>query len=157
MPKHAIHSRTRRPRSAPIRRRSAPATPSICPASSDSIPPTGNLVEGIEAQAHQVFRNLRAVAQAAGGELDDIVKLTMLLADLADFAKVNEIMATLLQAAVSGARDLPGGGAAQGRADRGRRHRCVLSHLRGEATAGRQVRTRDVTEVAKASAAARVG
>jgi reactive intermediate/imine deaminase len=56
-------------------------------------PATGNLVEGIEAQAHQVLRNLRAVAQAAGGELDHMVKLTLLLADLADFAKVNEIMA----------------------------------------------------------------
>jgi reactive intermediate/imine deaminase len=41
-----------------------------------------------------VFGNLRAVAQAAGGQLDDIVKLTVLLVDLADFAKVNEIMAT---------------------------------------------------------------
>ena len=57
-------------------------------------PATGNLAEGIDAQAHQVFRNLRAVAQAAGGELDDVVKLTILMADLADFAKVNEIMAT---------------------------------------------------------------
>ena len=57
-------------------------------------PATGNLVEGIDAQTHRVFANLRAVAQAAGGELDDMVKLTILLADLADFAKVNEIMAT---------------------------------------------------------------
>ncbi len=57
-------------------------------------PSTGNLADGVEAQAHQVFRNLRAVAQAADGELDDIVKLTLLLADLADFAKVNEIMTT---------------------------------------------------------------
>ena len=57
-------------------------------------PVTGNLVEGIDAQAHQVFRNLRAVAQAAGGELDDVVKLTILMADLADFGKVNEIMTT---------------------------------------------------------------
>ena len=56
-------------------------------------PATGQLVEGLEAQAHQVIRNLRAVAQAAGGELDDIVKLTLLLADLADFTKVNDIMA----------------------------------------------------------------
>ncbi|NDP43968.1 MAG: RidA family protein [Aromatoleum sp.] len=55
---------------------------------------TGNMVEGVEAQAHMVFRNLRAVAQAAGGELDDIVKLTLLMADLADFTKVNEIMMT---------------------------------------------------------------
>ena len=57
-------------------------------------PATGNLVDGIDAQAHQVFRNLRAVAEAAGGELDDVVKLTILMADLADFGKVNEIMAT---------------------------------------------------------------
>jgi len=57
-------------------------------------PATGNLVEGVEAQAHQVFRNLGAVAAAAGGKLDGIVKVTLLLADMADFAKVNEIMAT---------------------------------------------------------------
>jgi reactive intermediate/imine deaminase len=57
-------------------------------------PATGALVEGLDAQAHQVIKNLRAVAQAAGGELDDIVKLTLLLADLADFGKVNEIMAS---------------------------------------------------------------
>ncbi len=56
-------------------------------------PSTGNLVEGVEAQTHQVFKNLRAVAQAAGGELDDVVKLTLLLTDLAHFAKVNDIMA----------------------------------------------------------------
>jgi len=57
-------------------------------------PATGNLADGVEAQTHQVFKNLRAVAQAAGGELDDIVKLTIMMADLADFAKVNEIMTT---------------------------------------------------------------
>ena len=55
-------------------------------------PVTGALVEGLESQAHQVFRNLRAVALAAGGSLDDVVKLTLLLADLGDFGKVNEIM-----------------------------------------------------------------
>jgi len=57
-------------------------------------PANGNLADGIEAQTHRVFGNLRAVAQAAGGQLDDIVKLTVLLTDLADFAKVNDIMAT---------------------------------------------------------------
>ena len=55
-------------------------------------PKSGNLVNGVEAQAHQVFRNLRAVALAAGGTLDDIVKLSILMQDLADFAKVNVIM-----------------------------------------------------------------
>jgi reactive intermediate/imine deaminase len=55
-------------------------------------PATGSLVEGIDAQAHRVFRNLRAVAEAAGGTLDHAVKLTLLLADLGHFAEVNEIM-----------------------------------------------------------------
>ena len=61
-------------------------------------PATGQLVDGVEAQAHQVFRNMRAVAQAAGASLDDVAKLSILLADLADFAKVNEIMATYFKA-----------------------------------------------------------
>jgi reactive intermediate/imine deaminase len=56
-------------------------------------PASGQLVEGLEAQAHRVLQNLRAVAQAAGGSMDDIVKLTLLMADLNDFAKANEIMA----------------------------------------------------------------
>ena len=61
-------------------------------------PKTMQIVDGIEAQAHQVFRNLRAVAGAANATLDDIVKLAILLVDLADFAKVNEIMATYFTA-----------------------------------------------------------
>ncbi|MHB8493909.1 MAG: RidA family protein [Casimicrobiaceae bacterium] len=61
-------------------------------------PKTMQVVDGIEAQAHQVFRNLRAVAGAANASLDDIVKLAILLVDLGDFAKVNEIMATYFTA-----------------------------------------------------------
>jgi reactive intermediate/imine deaminase len=61
-------------------------------------PKTGQLVDGLEAQAHQVFRNMRAVAQAAGASLDDVVKLSIMVADLGDFAKVNEIMATYFNA-----------------------------------------------------------
>ena len=57
-------------------------------------PATGQLRDGTEAQARQVLENLRAVASAAGGSLDDVVKLTLLLADMGDFAKVNEIMAS---------------------------------------------------------------
>jgi len=60
-------------------------------------PKSGNLVDGVEAQAHQVFRNLGAVAKAAGGTLNDIVKLSVLMQDLADFAKVNAIMAEYFQ------------------------------------------------------------
>ena len=62
-------------------------------------PKTMQIVDGgIEAQAHQVFRNLRAVAAAAGATLNDIVKLSILMADIAEFAKVNEIMATYFEA-----------------------------------------------------------
>jgi 2-iminobutanoate/2-iminopropanoate deaminase len=59
-------------------------------------PATGQLRDGTEAQTRQVLDNLRAVALAAGGSLDDIVKLTLLLADIGDFAKVNDIMASAL-------------------------------------------------------------
>jgi reactive intermediate/imine deaminase len=56
-------------------------------------PRTMQLVDGIDAQIHQVFLNLRAVAAAAGASLDDAVKFTVFLTDMADFARVNEIMA----------------------------------------------------------------
>jgi len=56
-------------------------------------PETIQMAEGIEAQAHRVFQNLRAVAEAAGGRLDDIVKLTVYLTDLVHFPRINEIMA----------------------------------------------------------------
>jgi reactive intermediate/imine deaminase len=52
------------------------------------------LVEGFEAQVVQVFENLKAVAEAAGGSFKDIVKLNIFLVDLSHFAKVNEIMGT---------------------------------------------------------------
>ena len=61
-------------------------------------PSTGNLVEGVEAQAQQAFKNLRAVVQAAGGELADFVKLTLLLTDIGDFPAVNEVMASFFRA-----------------------------------------------------------
>ena len=57
-------------------------------------PHSGNLITtSIEAQVEQVFKNLSAVAQAAGGHLDKIVKLTIFLTDLADFPVVNSTMA----------------------------------------------------------------
>src|SRR5262245_9716943 len=57
-------------------------------------PASGNLVTGdIRAQIHQVFRNLGAVAEAAGMGLASAVKVTIYLTDLANFAAVNEIMA----------------------------------------------------------------
>lgn len=56
-------------------------------------PATMQVVEGIDAQIHRVFGNLRAVAAASGASLDDVVKVTVFLTDLANFARLNEIMA----------------------------------------------------------------
>ena len=56
-------------------------------------PATMAIVDGgIEAQAARVIDNMQGVLKAAGGDLDDIVKLSILLVDLGDFAKVNELM-----------------------------------------------------------------
>ena len=58
------------------------------------IPATMELIEGdINAQALQVFNNLQAVAEAAGGSLSDVVKVNISLTDLGNFAAVNEVMA----------------------------------------------------------------
>jgi reactive intermediate/imine deaminase len=51
------------------------------------------VVDGIEAQVRRVFDNLKAVTEAAGGGMSDIVKLNVFLIDLANFALVNSIMA----------------------------------------------------------------
>jgi reactive intermediate/imine deaminase len=56
-------------------------------------PATGELVTGIEAQIVQVFENLRAVAEAAGSNLGNALKVTVFMTDLKHFAVVNEIMA----------------------------------------------------------------
>ena|SRR5688572_11311439 len=56
-------------------------------------PVTMQMAEGVEAQTHRVFRNLAAVADAAGLKLDHAVRMTVYLTDLAHFALVNEIMA----------------------------------------------------------------
>lgn len=56
-------------------------------------PKTMEMIDGdIEAQAARVFDNLAAVAKAAGGALDDAVKVNISLTDLGDFARVNEVM-----------------------------------------------------------------
>ena len=57
-------------------------------------PATKELVPGgIDAQIHQVFKNLRAIVAAAGASFDDVVKATVFLTDLSHFALVNKIMA----------------------------------------------------------------
>lgn len=62
------------------------------------VPGTAELVAGdITAQATQTFRNLSAVAQAAGGSLQNAVKINISLVDLAHFSAVNEVMTQFLQ------------------------------------------------------------
>jgi 2-iminobutanoate/2-iminopropanoate deaminase len=52
---------------------------------------TGQLPEGFEAQFEQVFRNLAAVLEASGSSVDHMVKATVFLADMNDYAKMNEL------------------------------------------------------------------
>ncbi len=64
-----------------------------------SDPKTGTLVEGgIEAQTEQVLRNIEAVLKAAGSSFEDVVKTTVFLTDINDFAKMNEIYAKRFKA-----------------------------------------------------------
>ena len=62
------------------------------------VPETMDMVEGdIQQQIHRVFKNLKAVANAAGGDLSDVVKLNIFLTDLTNFPQVNEVMAEYFQ------------------------------------------------------------
>lgn len=62
------------------------------------IPETMEMIEGdIKLQIHRVFQNLLAVANAAGGDLSDVVKLNIFLTDLSNFPHVNEVMAEYFQ------------------------------------------------------------
>ncbi len=77
-------------------------------------PASMQLADGFEAQTARVFENLKAVAEAAGGTLADIVKLNLYLTDLGNFATVNEIMARYFSApyparAAVGVKALPRG------------------------------------------------
>ena len=77
-------------------------------------PASMQMVDGIDAQIVRVFENLKAVAEAAGGSLTDVVKLNVFLTDLANFARVNETMAKYFSApfpvrAAVGVKELPRG------------------------------------------------
>ncbi|MBX3244629.1 MAG: RidA family protein [Acidobacteria bacterium] len=64
-----------------------------------SDPKTGQLVEGgIEEQTEQVLKNIAAVLKASGSSMEDVVKTTVFLADINDFAKMNEIYAKYFKA-----------------------------------------------------------
>ena len=81
-------------------------------------PKTMQIVEGFENQVRRVFDNLQAVCRAAGGDFDKVVRVTVYLTDLANFAKVNEVMATYFKEpyparAAVGVASLPRGSAVE--------------------------------------------
>lgn len=59
-------------------------------------PGTGELVDGVAGQAERALRNLTAILDAAGTSLERVVKTTVFLADMADFATVNEVYGRFL-------------------------------------------------------------
>ncbi|MBQ7703390.1 MAG: RidA family protein [Firmicutes bacterium] len=79
-------------------------------------PATGNLVEGVEAQARQALNNLKTILEANGMTMDNVAKTLVFLADMGDFAKVNAIYAEFFNDACFPARSavqvaaLPKGG-----------------------------------------------
>ncbi|MBR5407978.1 MAG: RidA family protein [Lachnospiraceae bacterium] len=58
------------------------------------IPETGEIVKGIEAQARQALTNVKSLLEAAGSGMDKVIKTTVFIKDMNDFAKVNEVYAS---------------------------------------------------------------
>lgn len=56
-------------------------------------PETGDIPEGVEAQAHQVFKNIKNLLESGGSSIDKVVKTSVFIKDMNDFAKINEIYA----------------------------------------------------------------
>ena len=78
-------------------------------------PKTGDLKEGLEAQTHQAFANIKALLESQGLTLGNVVKVLVLLADIKDFGPVNEIYADYFQEpfparSAFAVKDLPKGG-----------------------------------------------
>ena len=78
------------------------------------VPETMELVDGIEAQTEQMFKNLKAVVEASGATLSNIVKLNIYLTDMSNFAEVNTVMAKYFVTpyparAAIGVKELPRG------------------------------------------------
>lgn len=60
-------------------------------------PETGNLAEGVQEQARQALSNVQAILEEAGASLDHVVKTTVFLKDMNDFAAVNEVYSTFFK------------------------------------------------------------
>ena len=63
------------------------------------IPETGEIVEGIENQARQALTNVKSLLEAAGSGMDKVVKTTVFIKDMNDFARVNEVYAGFFEGA----------------------------------------------------------
>ena len=63
------------------------------------IPATGEIVEGIENQARQALTNVKNLLEASGSSMDKVIKTTVFIKDMNDFAKVNEVYATFFTGA----------------------------------------------------------
>ncbi|HQV70073.1 MAG TPA: RidA family protein [Thermoflexales bacterium] len=71
----------------------------FCSGQTPLVPETGNMVEGgVEEQSHQVLKNLSAVLKAAGSDMSKVVKTTVFLQSMGDFAAMNAIYATYFPA-----------------------------------------------------------
>ncbi len=91
-------------------------------------PSTGNLIQGdIAAQAEQVMRNLTALLRAAGAGFDHVVRTTVYLADMNDFAGDERGLQPLHRRSAAGTSDRPGRETSARREDRGRRDRRARS------------------------------
>ncbi len=83
------------------------------------VPETMEMIDGsVEEQIHQVFKNLQAVIDAAGGGFENIVKLNIFLTDLSNFATVNQVMSQYFEEpyparAAIGVKELPKGAAVE--------------------------------------------
>ena len=90
-------------------------------------PETGNLVEGgIEEQTHQVLRNLTSVLEAAGAGLHDVIKTTVFLSSMSDFAAMNAIYAQYFQPDMPPARStIQAGGLPEARSLRSNVSPCL--------------------------------
>lgn len=61
------------------------------------VPQTGEIVEGVEAQARQVLTNVRSLLEASGSSMDKVIKTTVFIKDMNDFAKINVIYAEFFE------------------------------------------------------------
>lgn len=61
------------------------------------VPATGEIVQGIENQARQALSNMKALLESAGRDMSDIIKTTVFIKNMDDFAKVNEVYATFFE------------------------------------------------------------